>query len=65
MTMQVLTNMSAAFLNAKVKKGTGAAIINTCAKAIKNGVWYCDFGKGWNAHLSHKTHKELVEQGIM
>ena len=57
--MEILTTMSHAFLNAKVARGTGAAIINTCARAMRNRPWVVDEGKGWNAHLSFRTAKKL------
>jgi hypothetical protein len=52
--------MYEAFVAAKIARNTGAAIINTCAKALKDkgaGVVYK--GKGWNAHLSYKTAQKL------
>jgi len=58
--METLTTMSYAFQNAKVTKSTGAAVINTCARAMRNRPWVVDEGKnGWNAHLSFRTAKKL------
>jgi hypothetical protein len=52
------TNMREAFLNAKIVRSTGAAIVNTCAKALqgKAGIMR---KPGWNASLSFRTAQSL------
>lgn len=63
--MQVNTNMREAFINAKVSRSTGAAIINSCAKAVQRGAGILNLGKGWNASLSFKTAEKLKAEGIL
>lgn len=54
------TAMYEAFIAARVTKHTGAAIVNTCAKALQSPqAGLINLGKGWNAHLSFKTAKKL------
>jgi hypothetical protein len=58
--MRILTSVSQAFIDAKITKSTGAAIINTCAKALERGPFELVLPKaGWNAHLSYKTAQKL------
>ena len=63
--MQVNTNMREAFINAKVVQGTGAAIINSCAKSVQRGAGVLNLGKGWNASLSFKTAEKLKAEGVL
>lgn len=51
--------MRHAFINAKVVPSTGAAIINSCAKALATQAGVMNWGKGWNAALSFNTAKKL------
>jgi len=53
------TTVFDAFLSAKVTKGTGAAIINTCARLMRNDRSYQVKERDWNAHLSFKTATAL------
>lgn len=59
-----ITNMREAFVASTIKRGTGAAIINTCAKAMFSTAGVLKVPR-WNAHLSYKTAQELKEQGIL
>lgn len=59
------TAMHEAFLAATVKRSTGAAIINSCAKALRHNAEGMRMGKGWNAHLSFKTAEKLKAEGIL
>lgn len=63
--MLIDTNMRQAFIAAKVGPGTGAAIINSCAKAVQRGAGVLNLGKGWNASLSFKTAEKLKAEGIL
>lgn len=59
------TSMREAFIAGRVYKGTGAAIINQAAKALRHGAGVLNFGKAWNAHLSYKTAQQLKAEGIL
>ncbi len=58
------TTMFDSFLSAKVSKGTGAAIINMCARRMREDRHYKVRERDWNARMSFKTAKLLnMEEG--
>jgi hypothetical protein len=56
--MERISAVRQALESAKVKRSTGAAIINTCARALRSnsGIFR---ERGWNAALSFATAKLL------
>jgi hypothetical protein len=56
--MERITAIRTALENAQVKRGTGAAIINTCARALRSNSGIVR-ERGWNAALSFATAKLL------
>ena len=63
--MNVNTAIRNAFEAATIKRGTSAAIINSCAKAMQGNAGIVNIGKGWNAHLSYATAQKLKQEGVL
>lgn len=59
--------MREAFVNAQVKKGTGAAIINTCAKVLmtKAGVVPDRVANGTTLNLTNTTMRRLIAEKML
>jgi hypothetical protein len=57
--MQTITAMRQAFMNARVTKQTGAAVVNACAKALLYDGGVIRHADKWNASLSFKSAQQL------